>query len=177
MKAKGSSDGDTGMLLQQSCQPGSCHQHSLLLQETRQKCSFLAEIVLRSGLAEAALSSGNAPSLLPLPKAHLDHAGTDELRRGLLSPRGIGGCKGRGADSGAEVRPAPRAPLRSSCCSVPGSPNPKSCKKHPASGADEVLGNARQLIKGQRTCQTLPARRGGRTTTFHISHFTTFPGL
>lgn len=129
MKPTGSRDGNTGMLLQQSCQPGSCHQHSLLLQETQQKFPFSAEIVFFSVLAEAVLSSGNAT---PFPRAHLHLAGTHQLQGGLLSPGGFGDTRD------TVVAAVPRSDLspgtlRSSCSSVPGSPNPKSCKKHPAS--------------------------------------------
>lgn len=113
MKAKGSSDGNMGMLLQQKLPAWVMPPALPAAAGSSAEMLFLAEIVLCSGLAEAVLSSRNAPFLLPLPKAHLDHAGTDELRRGLLSPRGIWDI--HSADSGAEVRPAPRAPLRSSC--------------------------------------------------------------
>lgn len=80
VKPTGSRDGNMGMLLQQSCQPGSCHQHSLLLQETRQKFPFSAEIIFFSVLAEAVLSSGSATLF---PRAHL-------YRGGLLSPGEFG---------------------------------------------------------------------------------------
>lgn len=87
VKPTGSRDGNMGMLLQQSCQPGSCHQHSQLLQETRQKFPFSAEIIFFSVLAEAVLSSGSAT---PFPRAHLYLAGTNQLRGGLLSPAEFG---------------------------------------------------------------------------------------
>lgn len=130
VKPKGSSDGNVGMLLQQSCPPRSRHWHPLLLHKTQWKYTFLAEILLFSILAEVGLFSVNATPLLPFPNLTCSTQATYQLRRGLLvllSPTEVQGARGtrwgRSGDSSAAGQTrspdATKEPPAASCLEDP----------------------------------------------------------
>lgn len=158
LKPKGKSGGNVGTLLQQSCLPGSRHRHPLLLYETQLKHSFSAEILLFSIPAEAVPLSANAIALAALPKGspppRWPPTTSGEASAVVLSPPEIWDTVGTAVGTAMlQVRPTLRTPPRNLSCFVPGRPNPKSCKNHHASGADEVLPNAKQLINSRTVCQ------------------------